>query len=119
MQKINILGTEYIIYDDKKDDRFINQDAFCDSSTKEILIHPDILKPKEESKKDLSYYKRQVLRHEIIHAYLYESGLDTSSMRPYDWATNEEMIDWFAIQSPKILTGVSRLDILLIISLVT
>lgn len=32
------------------------------------------------------------------HAFLYECGLNDSS----DWARNEELIDWLAIQFPKI-----------------
>ena len=46
---------------------------------------------------------RKTLRHEIIHAFLYESGLHDNSIKISDgWATNEEMVDWLAIQSPKI-----------------
>jgi len=46
---------------------------------------------------------KQVLRHEIIHAFLYESGLYGSSLSSDRWALNEEMVDWLAIQFPKIL----------------
>ena len=49
------------------------------------------------AKKDLKNYQRQVIRHEILHAFLYESGLEGNS-----WAINEEMVDWLAIQFPKI-----------------
>ena len=45
---------------------------------------------------------RQVTRHEIIHAFLFESGLDISSGKADNWAVNEEMVDWFCIQIPKI-----------------
>ena len=44
----------------------------------------------------------RVLRHEIIHSYLEESGLAASSNMSSAWAHNEEMVDWLAIQSPKI-----------------
>lgn len=40
----------------------------------------------------------EIERHELIHAFLYECGLNDSS----DWARNEELIDWLAIQFPKI-----------------
>lgn len=49
-------------------------------------------------KKNLPAYKKSVIRHEIIHAFLYESGLDSCS-----WAANEEMVDFFAMQFPKLL----------------
>ena len=41
----------------------------------------------------------KVKRHEIIHAFLFESGLAENSA----WAQNEEMVDFFAIQFPKLL----------------
>ena len=44
----------------------------------------------------------RVLRHEIIHAYLEESGLSANSNMIPAWAQNEEMVDWLAIQSSKI-----------------
>ena len=40
----------------------------------------------------------EIERHELAHAFLYECGLNDSS----DWARNEELIDWLAIQFPKI-----------------
>ena len=46
----------------------------------------------------------KVLRHEIIHAYLHESGLDCQS----DWAVNEELVDWIAIQMPKLIGSLNR-----------
>lgn len=49
------------------------------------------------------------IRHEIIHAYLMESGLNTSTNAIDCWARNEEMVDWFAIQFPKILDTFEKL----------
>ena len=48
-------------------------------------------------KQSMPKYKNSVKRHELIHAFLYESGLDACS-----WANNEEMVDWIAIQFPKL-----------------
>ena len=48
-------------------------------------------------------YQHKVIRHEIVHAFLYESGLDVNSLSGGAWAKNEEMVDWMAIQIPKIL----------------
>ena len=53
-----------------------------------------------------------MLRHEIIHAFLFESGLECNSLKTYNWAENEEMVDWFAIQSPKIFILYKELNIL-------
>ena len=39
---------------------------------------------------------------QIVHAFLYESGLRQNAYGSKCWAKNEEMIDWMAIQIPKI-----------------
>ena len=46
--------------------------------------------------------EKSTKRHEIIQAFLNESGLQGSSVTAGPWARNEEMVDRFAIQSPKI-----------------
>lgn len=44
------------------------------------------------------------LRHEIIHAFLFESGLSSNTNCCFGaWAEYEEMVDRIAIQFPKIL----------------
>ncbi len=45
---------------------------------------------------------KATLRHEIVHAFLGESGLSANSNESDAWARNEEMVDWFALQGPKI-----------------
>ena len=39
----------------------------------------------------------------MIHAFMFESGLDCNSNNVEGWARNEEMVDWMAIQMPKIM----------------
>ena len=41
-----------------------------------------------------------------------ESGLDSNSNSADSWATNEEMVDWFAIQSPKIFKVFNELKLM-------
>ena len=75
--EVNILGTEYDLLEvPKKDDpTLVNNDGYCDTSAKKMIV--DEMKEKEPGmKEDLSYYQKQVKRHEIIHAFLFESGLD-------------------------------------------
>lgn len=47
---------------------------------------------------------KQTLRHEIVHAFLDESGLCDNARNSSisSWSKNEEMVDWIAIQGPKI-----------------
>ena len=64
-------------------DIFVKDMSDCDCKNKEQLI-------------------KNVMRHEILHAFLFESGLSENAGFFSCWATNEEMVDWFAIQSTKI-----------------
>jgi len=97
--KINILGQEYEIIKEKDNKRMNNLDVngLCETYKKQIYI--DDFEIVESTLLNPNEYKNKVLRHEIIHAFLHESGLDNNS----DWARNEEMVDFFAIQFNKIL----------------
>lgn len=99
---INVLGTDIRVMFRKENDdpKLKNMVGYFDSSKSLIVVK--ILEPDEFSLGDLDKYQMEVLRHEIIHAFLYESGMDACSASADNWATNEEMVDWFAIQSPKI-----------------
>ena len=107
--KLNILGTKYKVKVKKiseDETLFKNKWAgYCGEESKEIVIadmsekqyFPDMNEDEQES------YRKKTLRHEIFHAFLNESGLSANALVPDGgWAKNEEMIDWFAIQSPKI-----------------
>lgn len=106
--QVDVLGTTYTIYplkngDDASADRIFDQgcDGYTDTSTKEIMLLDK--EPDANSCANLEEVRKCTLRHELVHAFLYESGLGFNSSRAEEWATNEEMVDWFAIQSPKLL----------------
>lgn len=65
-----------------------------------------------ESKKTRELMKKAALRHEIIHAFLYESGLNENSEPCEAWGTNEEMVEWLAVQGPKIYQAWKEADAL-------
>ena len=97
-RKIKILGTEWTIFvEHKTEDSYA--DAWCDNSVKEI--HLTIWKD-DDSLADLVEAGKTYLRHEIIHAFLHESGLAQNSNGSDCWAQNEEMVDWIAVQFHKI-----------------
>lgn len=100
--EVHILGTPYkILIVEESDYRYSKEaDGWCDTSVKELLVFN--FKQSVESVRDLAEYQRKVIRHEIIHAFLYESGLWQNSLNCGAWARNEEMVDWLAIQAPKI-----------------
>lgn len=95
MKQIDILGTEYTIDIDKslKNSKF---DGLCNIYTKTITTRKlkDMLS-EDDSELIKKNRLKEVLRHEIIHAFFNESGLE-------DYSDNEQLVDWIAKQSPKI-----------------
>lgn len=103
--KANILGSEWSVKfgNEKEYPNLAEMDGYTDLSTREIVVdNMEASQGQIWAKADLESYQKQVVRHEIIHAFLLESGLDSNSNSAGSWAANEEMVDWFAIQSPKI-----------------
>lgn len=101
---VNIMGVPYdiLIKQEAEDEMLKEADGYCDTSTKEIVIN-DFKNDKRVTYKSVEYLHKQTLRHEIIHAFLHESGLWVNSLGITAWAMNEEMVDWIAKQFPKIL----------------
>lgn len=93
--KLNILGSEYTIkYLTEKENQILCQcDGWYDSYKKEIIIEKILFEDEIISKRGY-----EVLRHEIIHGFIFESGLSANC----DWARNEELVDWIALQFPKL-----------------
>lgn len=88
--KINVLGTEYDVEMlEERDETMgtVNCDGYTDFSSKEIKV----LKAEEKpgNQKDIFKYQNTVLRHEIIHAFLYECGIDHGMQ-----FHNEECVDF-------------------------
>lgn len=96
---ISILGTPYTvgIASESAEQRLEDCDGFCDDTTKEIVVKR-YERGKKGDKGNLDLQEQKNIRHEIIHAFLLESGLAENS----DWAQNEEMVDWIAKQGLKI-----------------
>lgn len=97
---INVLGTTYGIHErSAAEDALLEEfDGYCDKTTKLIVI------AKQEEDCELgSYeaYRKKVLRHEIIHAFLFESGLH--ECWKHEDGHDETYVDWIAVQFPKLL----------------
>lgn len=93
--KINILGTDYEIkYETRMENpKLINANGLCEFWAKKIIIDkPD---PDPENYENINEFEKKVIRHEIIHAFLGESGL-----RQY--MEDETLVDWIAVQFHKI-----------------
>lgn len=104
---VNVLGTEYQIIRAKpcEDGGLTICDGYCDDSVKKIVVSNEDKKD-VNSKADILAVRRKQIRHEIIHAFLFESGLAENS----DWAQNEEIVDWFAIQGLKVYKAWQEAD---------
>lgn len=114
-KKVMVLGTEYIVKFGNSNNftELQDMDGFTDTSLKLIVVD-DMTDVQGEVgfKKDLDKYQKTVVRHELIHAFLAESGLENNALSTDCWSTNEEMIDWFAIQFPKIIKAFEECDCL-------
>ena len=113
--KVNILGSEGSVKfgNEKEYPNLAEMDGYTDLSTREIVVDDmEASQGQIGAKADLESYQKQVVRHEIIHAFLLESGLDSNSNSADSWAVNEEMVDWFAIQSPKIFKLFNKLELM-------
>lgn len=103
--KLSVLGEEWTLLEGTelefpalKEDL----DGYTDMSTRTIVIDSmELSEGDPTAKGNLKAYKQAVTRHEIIHAFLEESGLSINTRD--EWARNEEMVDWFALQIPKLV----------------
>ena len=119
MKTVNILGTEYTIEIVKVSEcELLKKNNWCGSCNgliNRILIGD----PSEEevfgvmSEEEQKLQIQRTLRHEIVHAFFNESGLqDDALVLGSGWAKNEEMVDWLAIQSPKLFQAFKEVDCL-------
>jgi hypothetical protein len=103
LKKINVLGAKYTVIEqsESQNPKLKKCDGYCDETVKNITVVNLSERVNDDMSKGdlLGEYRKKVMRHEIIHAFLYESGLAENS----DWARNEEIVDWIAMQFPKLL----------------
>ena len=93
--EVNILGTKYKLIENAELDKDI--DGQCAFYSKEIHIRPvGQLLDGEGTITEQNERRKEVIRHEISHAYLYESGLTTL-------AQDETLVEWLATTFPKMM----------------
>lgn len=105
---VNILGTDYTV--EKKtssqDACLLECDGYCDKTSKRIVV------AEKEEGCNLDFfdvYQKKVLRHEIVHAFFYESGL-AENWEHKAIGQEETVVDWFAIQGVKIYDAWKQAD---------
>ncbi|MBQ6479569.1 MAG: hypothetical protein IJI45_00495 [Anaerolineaceae bacterium] len=85
-------------------------DGLTDRSSKTMYVRSD--QENEEFPLDQhENYIKEVKRHEIVHAFLYESGLGNDFKHP-DYGHDETQVDWIALQFPKMIKAFEAADAL-------
>ena len=96
-ETVSILGTPYKIIRKEFGDK--DCDGECDYTSHEITLRTDNI----NDVGDFDAMMKKQLRHEIIHAFMAESGLQANFEHYRQFGHNETTVDWFAIQFPKML----------------
>lgn len=109
---VYILGTQYNIkLIPEADDPILKIfEGYTDQTAKKIVVK--LIEKKSDSVQNLADYVKNIMRHELIHAFLFESGLGSCANEIDCWSQNEKMVDWFAYQSPKIFKLFQQLNCL-------
>ena len=126
-RKIDILGTTYeiiLVHVSQNPDNIYSKmlsrrdyAAYCSPHEHKIIVGDFTDKtyfPGYDNNTDevlVDAYK-EVLRHEIIHAFFACSGLKNNSHPTSSFATDEELVDFIAIQSPKIFKVFNECNLL-------
>ena len=112
---VNILGNNYvIIFRSHNDDDELKECAtYCSYHERIIVLDHESKTYNGKSDLYITNCVKRALRHELIHTFLDESGLFCNANAfKGPWPVNEEMVDWFALQMPKIFKVFQELDLL-------
>ena len=82
-------------------------DGFCDWTSRMIVVSDGI---DESTLRFPEEYMRKVLRHEIIHAFMHESGRAETFWECCGEHMDEIATDWIAIQLPKIEKSIAEAE---------
>lgn len=105
-RKVDILGQEYEVVTQANVFEFpllYDKDGYMEFTTKRIVVADFIQEP--GSTQDVDIVRNTVLRHEVVHAFLEESGLE-------EMAQDELLVNWIAMQFPKMLEVFRKLGCL-------
>lgn len=103
---VDILGTKYRVFSatESEDGRMNGLNGYTDWTVKKICIekewHGDI--------GDMKAYINQVIRHEVVHAFMFESGFGDCFKHESE-GQEETVVDWIAYMLYKIATAVQTI----------
>lgn len=98
---IDVLGTTYRIkfQTAEENPKLKENDGLAELYSKEIILNQ--IRSDEDTFDNLEEYANKTLRHELIHAFLFESGL-------WNYSKDEILVDMLAIQMPKMIKAMSH-----------
>lgn len=99
--KITVLGQEYqlLLSDSAENPKLEDSYGYIEPYSKQIVVDKTISTTSDKHTiENIDAFVRKVYRHEILHAFFEESGIN------YKYSKDEEdfLVDWFAKQFPKI-----------------
>ena len=99
---INVLGTLYRVdmVPESEDPKLKDMDGYMDPSIKRIVVADVNQRPADnESVHNPEWFQKNIVRHELIHAFITESGLEDAYWH------NEDMVRWLAYMFPRLLVA--------------
>lgn len=106
---VDVLGTKYSIevkgYNDDPAFSKSGIDGYCEQGTHRIVIGDLHTWPgwEDESEEFIIANMKHTLKHELCHGIFSESGMeDNGDKCDGPWCRHEPLIDWIAIQGPKL-----------------
>lgn len=103
-ETINILGTQYeiLFQTEKENPKMEGCDGICEPYSHKIILDLSAEPDKFTVDRIEDYYSK-VLRHEVIHAFFFEAGLES-------YSKDELLIEWLAKMLPKINKSMAEVD---------
>lgn len=98
--KVNILGSEWTVRSatESEEPRLQGVNGFTDWTARLICLERE----PQGNISSMETYMNKVIRHELIHAFMDESGFGDCFEHKL-FGQEETVVDWFAYQMPKIM----------------
>lgn len=108
--EILVLGRNYQIYYLKEEDDKELEDkyGYADQIEAKIVIDTSVIDDCKNDRTRAIELLKRTLRHEIVHAYFFECGLDDQT----PFARDETLVDWLAIKLPDIFKNMKQKGLL-------
>lgn len=104
---VTILGAVWTVRSatETEEPRLEGVNGFTDWTTRTICLE----KNTQGNLGSIENFMNKVIRHEVVHAFMFESGLG-DSFEHKDYGQEETIVDWFAFQMGKVLNVVMEIQ---------